>query len=102
MYGEPVEALDQTEDDSEVIDRLTGLEGENESMRTLLLSITQLLAELKHVLELDDAESEHGRIAEAALHGMPIEWVYEEIKDDIERSLALLSKRVAQICGISL
>lgn len=97
-----MEEIEGVENDAEIIDRLTGLETENESMRTLLLTITQLLSELKHILEIDEAESEHGRVAEAAMNGMPIDWVYEEIKEDIERSLALLSKRVAHICGINL
>lgn len=95
-----MEDLEEADNDAEIIDRLTALEAENSSMRSLLLSITQLLTELKHILELEDTE--HGRVTEAALNGMPIDWVYEEIKEDIERSLALLSKRVAHICGINL
>lgn len=88
-------------EEEEVVDRLTGLETENEAMRSLLLSISQLLTELKKILELEDPLMVASHV-DAALHGLPVEWVLDEVKEDIERSLALLSDRVAHICGIPL
>jgi hypothetical protein len=87
-----------------LVDRLAGLEDENEQMRALLMSIQQLLQELGHVLELDEGQQQGGHhpVLEAAIAGMPSAWIVEDLKREIEGSLTSLSKRVAQLCGIDL
>jgi len=84
----------------ETIDRIGGLEEENEQMRELLLSMKHL----KTLLELDhhDDDEYSSKLGDTGILTMPTEWVLEEIKADIKNSLSLLSNRVAHICGISM
>lgn len=104
IYGEMVpeeELVAETEEP--LVDRLAGLEDENEQMRALLMSIQQLLQELGNVLELDEGQQpSHNPVLEAAISGMPSAWIVEDLKKEIETSLTSLSKRVAQLCGIDL
>jgi len=117
IYGEmvheselmsPSDREEQDEDSAEpLVDRLAGLESENEGMRALLLSIQQLLQELRQALELDDFDGDNrgGQqmpILEAAVAGMPVGWILEDLKAEIEGGLAQLSARVAHLCGIQL
>lgn len=81
------------------VDRLAGLEDENEALRGLLLSISQLLQELRRVLELEEAAP---AALDTAAAGLPAEWLYDLVKADIEESLGLISGRVAHMCGIAL
>lgn len=106
IHGEMIQQQEQQQQftsSEETIDRIGGLEEENEQMRELLLSMKHLLAELKTFLELDhhDDDSEYySKLNDTGILTMPTDWVLDEIKADIENSLSLLSNRVAHICGI--
>lgn len=103
IYGELVPEEELAEESEEpLVDRLAGLEDENEQLRALLMSIQQLLQELGQVLELDETAAVSHPVLEAAVAGMPAGWIVEDLKREIEGSLTALSKRVAQLCGIDL
>lgn len=77
-------------------DRVSGLEDENSGLRQLILDVSQLLIEMKTTLELEDSVE----VCDKVVPAMPIEWVGDDIKNEIETNLALLSKRIAHLCGI--
>ncbi len=81
----------------EITDRLAGLENENELMRTLLASICSSFARMRTALQLEDAPMPDGTVLSA---GVPADWLLEELKEEIDVSLDLLTERVALLCGL--
>ena len=95
--------MDGTE--SEQLDRLELLEHENANMRQLLASVNQILAEMRATaLHLGAAGPEGGeeeadanleaRDLTTQINTLPVVWIYEQVKEEIETSLAVLSDLV--------
>jgi hypothetical protein len=70
------------------LDRLELLEHENANMRQLLASVNQILGEMRHITT---SEGEDMRDSSEQIASLPVAWVYEQIKDEIETSLASIS-----------
>lgn len=81
----------------EQLDRLELMEHENANMRQLLASINQILAEMRAAtLHLTAVEGEaeellEGRDLTNHINTLPIAWIYEHAKEEIETSLAVIS-----------
>lgn len=79
-------------------ERIELMEHENANMRQLLASISQILAEMRQTaihmggLAGDAAEppTEMRDVSEH-LGSLPVTWIYDQVKDEIETSLAILS-----------
>lgn len=94
MNGAPTEA--------EQLDRLELLEHENANMRQLLASVNQILAEMRAtalhlVAGPEGGESDanlEARDLTTQINTLPVVWIYEQVKEEIETSLAVLSDLV--------
>lgn len=89
----------------EEVDRTELLEHENANMRQLLASINQILGEMRHTAHLtftgdvnnEMVESEGHRDLTKQINTLPISWVYESIKEEIEASLTIISEYLRSI-----
>ena len=80
----------------EVGDRLELLENENGNLRQLLSSVSLILTDLRSSA-LSLADNPPGDVMEgskdysAQIEMLPVTWIYDRVKDEIETSLSLLS-----------
>jgi len=77
--------------------RLDLLEHENANMRQLLSSVCHILGEMRHTAQLNLMGEEPDQIAEPAdlsgqIGSLPITWIYDQIKAEIEQSLATINE----------
>lgn len=97
--GADYQSHDRAEMESQMgaqLDRIELLEHENANMRQLLSSINQILAEMRntvnHHFEGQDNDPENmPKDLSSQLSTLPISWIYDQVKEEIESSLSLLS-----------
>jgi hypothetical protein len=75
----------------EETDRVELLEHENANMRQLLASINQILGEMRKTAHLTMEQDEEPVDLSKQTLTLPVAWIYEKVKDDIEASLATIS-----------
>lgn len=101
--SEDEEQQQQGPDATVMLDRLELLEHENANMRQLLASVNQILAEMRATALHLVADPEEGMNNEDNLEArdlttqistLPVVWIYEQVKEEIETSLAVLSDLV--------
>ena len=92
VSGEDSDGEGGTNDGDVTLDRLELLEHENANMRQLLASVNQILGEMRHITtsggEMQDV---HDHDSSEQISSLPVAWVYEQVKDEIETSLASIS-----------
>lgn len=71
-------------------DRLTLIEHENTNLRQLLASVAAILNQMRRTIEPLEEDQEDNEEET----GLPIDIIYENIKDRIERSLGVLNDLV--------
>lgn len=101
LQGQPATDSDLDSDSTTAVARIDLLEHENANMRQLLSSLHQILGEMRRSAHLqlygspeannsaggnEPAEDLHEQI-----NSLPITWIYDKIKDEIEKSLATIS-----------
>lgn len=77
--------------------RLDLLEHENANLRQLLSSVCQILCEMRRTAQLHLMGKESDQVTEPAdlssqIGSLPITWVYDQIKTEIEQSLATINE----------
>lgn len=91
-------------DDGQQVDRMELLENENANMRQLLLSINQILGEMRQTANHlspttimdDDSADDNGKDEDEQrdltehLSTLPVLWVYDQLKEQVETSLAII------------
>lgn len=86
------EVCADADDAAPVADRLELLEHENANLRQLLASVSQILGEMRRAAHLaaPSAEDVEVRDLTEQIASLPVTLMYDQIKDEIEASLAVL------------
>ena len=85
--------VDESEGE-EASDRVELLEHENANMRQLLVSLNQILGEMRNTAQPGAPPEEAPHDYAEQISSLPIAWVYEQVKGEIEASLAAISDRL--------
>lgn len=101
LQGPQPNDSDLDSDSTATMARIDLLEHENANMRQLLSSLHQILGEMRRSAHLQlygspEAENvlgDHGPTGDLheQINSLPITWIYDKIKDEIEKSLATIS-----------
>jgi len=76
-----------------VIDRCELLDHENSNLRQLLASVSSILNDLTHSVAGSEGHQNTSVSAEEITE-LPVTWVYERVKNEIESSLNILSDHI--------
>ncbi len=83
----------QEGDDAE-LDRCDYLEHENANLRQLLSSICTILVEIRATIERSSPPGDSPQALSDQIGSLPITWIYDRVKDDIESSLGLIADHI--------
>lgn len=94
LHSPESDEASETDEMTDGPDRVELLEHENANMRQLLASVGQILAEMRQMaMHIGGVDGQAADIRDLSDHLtlLPISWIYDQVKDEIETSLAILS-----------